>query len=158
MPSLSATPSGVSSSLLKRKGLSTGRGHSSWTHPLQFPDFLIKLPRQAAGLSSFFPEMAFLRTSSAFQSSEAHCYSIPGLCLPGHPLPSLCAVICVYCVLSCFSRVQLFPTLWTLVRQAPLSMGFSRQEYWCREFPGGPVARTLHSQCRGPGFNPWTGS
>ena len=34
------------------------------------------------------------------------------------------------CVLSCFSRVQLFVTHWTLVRQAPLSMGFSRQEYW----------------------------
>ena len=32
------------------------------------------------------------------------------------------------CVLSCFSRVQLLVTLWTVVRQAPLSMGFSRQE------------------------------
>ena len=28
------------------------------------------------------------------------------------------------------SRVQLFATPWTLARQAPLSMGFSRQEYW----------------------------
>ena len=37
--------------------------------------------------------------------------------------------ICVrVCVLSCFSRV--FGTLWTVARQAPLSMGFSRQEYW----------------------------
>ena len=27
-------------------------------------------------------------------------------------------------------RVQLFTTPWTLARQAPLSMGFSRQEYW----------------------------
>ena len=26
--------------------------------------------------------------------------------------------------------VQLFETLWTVVCQAPLSMGFSRQEYW----------------------------
>ena len=25
---------------------------------------------------------------------------------------------------------NLFPTLWTVARQAPLSMGFSRQEYW----------------------------
>ena len=25
---------------------------------------------------------------------------------------------------------MLFATLWTVVRQAPLSMGFSRQEYW----------------------------
>ena len=34
------------------------------------------------------------------------------------------------CVLSCFSRVQLSVTLWTVARQAPLSMRFSRQEYW----------------------------
>ena len=30
------------------------------------------------------------------------------------------------------SHVQLFPTLWTIAHQAPLSMGFSRQEYWSR--------------------------
>ena len=34
------------------------------------------------------------------------------------------------CVLSCFSHVQLIATLWTTACQAPLSMGFSRQEYW----------------------------
>ena len=32
--------------------------------------------------------------------------------------------------LSCFSCVRLFATLWTVARQARLSMGFSRQEYW----------------------------
>ena len=40
--------------------------------------------------------------------------------------------VCVYggaCaqLLSC---VQLIVTLWAVARQAPLSMGFSRQEYW----------------------------
>ena len=34
------------------------------------------------------------------------------------------------CVLSHFSHVQLFVTLWTIACQAPLFMGFSRQEYW----------------------------
>ena len=34
------------------------------------------------------------------------------------------------CMLSCFSCVQLFTTPWTAACQAPLSMGFSRQEYW----------------------------
>ena len=34
------------------------------------------------------------------------------------------------CVLSCFSRVRFFVTLWTVALQDPLSMGFSRQEYW----------------------------
>ena len=37
---------------------------------------------------------------------------------------------CVSCVLRCFSRVRLFSTPWTVARQAPLSVGFSRQEYW----------------------------
>ena len=32
--------------------------------------------------------------------------------------------------LSCFSCVQLLATLWTVAHQAPLPMGFSRQEYW----------------------------
>ena len=38
------------------------------------------------------------------------------------------AVGCV--MLSPFSRVRLFVTLWTVAHQAPLSMGVSRQEYW----------------------------
>ena len=32
--------------------------------------------------------------------------------------------------LSSFSRVQLFVIPWTAALQAPLSLGFSRQEYW----------------------------
>ena len=34
------------------------------------------------------------------------------------------------CVHVCSSLVQLFAASWTVSRQAPLSMGFSRQEYW----------------------------
>ena len=33
-------------------------------------------------------------------------------------------------VLNRFSHVQLFVAPWTVACQAPLSMGFSRQEYW----------------------------
>ena len=33
-------------------------------------------------------------------------------------------------VLSHFSRVWIFATPWTIALQAPLSMGFSRKEYW----------------------------
>ena len=33
-------------------------------------------------------------------------------------------------MLSHFSRVQLFATLWTVAYQAPQSMEFFRQEYW----------------------------
>ena len=39
--------------------------------------------------------------------------------------------LCVHvCMLSCFSRVRLFVTPWTVAYQAPLSTGFSRQESW----------------------------
>ena len=34
--------------------------------------------------------------------------------------------------MSALSHVQLFATSWTLAYQAPLSIGFSRQEYWSR--------------------------
>ena len=37
-------------------------------------------------------------------------------------------------MLNCFSRVRLFATPWTVARQAPLSMGFSRKEY-CSGLP-----------------------
>ena len=38
--------------------------------------------------------------------------------------------MCV-CVCACtLSHLQLFVTLWTVVCQAPLSLGFSRQDYW----------------------------
>ena len=38
----------------------------------------------------------------------------------------VCERMCVHaCMLNC---VQLFATSWTVVHQAPLSMGFSRQE------------------------------
>ena len=33
------------------------------------------------------------------------------------------------CMLSCLNHFQLFATLRTVARQAPLSIGFSRQEY-----------------------------
>ena len=37
------------------------------------------------------------------------------------------------CILCRFTHVWFFATLWTVARQAPLSMGFSRQEfYWSR--------------------------
>ena len=41
-------------------------------------------------------------------------------------------------MLSRFSCVQLFATLWIAALQAPLSMEFSRQEYWS-ELPSPPL-------------------
>ena len=47
------------------------------------------------------------------------------------------------CVLNCFSRVWLFLSLWTVILQAALSMGFSRQEYWSG-FPYSPPGDLLY--------------
>ena len=45
-------------------------------------------------------------------------------------IPILSTFNLVVCVCLCvFSCVRLY-TLWTIACQAPLSMGFSRQEYW----------------------------
>ena len=37
---------------------------------------------------------------------------------------------CLCAMLRCFHCIILFVTPWTVAHQAPLSMGFSRQEYW----------------------------
>ena len=41
------------------------------------------------------------------------------------------------CVLGSFSCVRLFATQWTVTCQAPLFMGFCKQEYW-NSFPCPP--------------------
>ena len=56
-----------------------------------------------------------------------YCFVCVCVCVCGHNLTCHCEV---YMLLSCFSCVQLFVTPWTLACQAPLSMGFFRQEYW----------------------------
>ena len=50
-------------------------------------------------------------------------------------------IACHVCVLKHFGRVRLFATLRTIARQAPLSVGFSRQEHrsgWPCPPPGDP--------------------
>ena len=35
---------------------------------------------------------------------------------------------------------------------------YSNYKEKMKDFPGGPVAKTFCSQCRGPGFDPWSGN
>ena len=49
--------------------------------------------------------------------------------LSGCPPEHITTLLTGY-VLSHFSCVQLFATLWTVAHQALLSMGFSKQDYW----------------------------
>ena len=83
-----------------------------------------------------------------FQSQEIHIAMIlltKSLILFGFHMNSVCVCVCVCvqlyairsmyrfmhaCMLSCFSHVRLCATPWTETHQAPLSTGFSRQEYW----------------------------
>ena len=57
--------------------------------------------------------MHSLRIISPWSQLEVHIFRPPGRSM-----------------LSRFSRVQLFTTLWTVACQAPLSVEFSRQECW----------------------------
>ena len=52
------------------------------------------------------------------------------------------------CMPSYFSHVQLFATPWTVAHQAPLSMGFSRQEFWSG------LPRPLPCHLPNPGIEP----
>ena len=47
-----------------------------------------------------------------------------------NPVWIVCVCMPESYMLSHFSRVRLFATPWTVAHQAPLSMKFSRQEYW----------------------------
>ena len=47
----------------------------------------------------------------------------------------------VLCYARAFSHVRLFVTPRAVVRQAPLSMGFSRQEYWSALLQGSSQPR-----------------
>ena len=62
-------------------------------------------------------------------------------------------VVCIYiylkvCVRAKWLQSQFFVTLWTVAHQAPLSMGFSRQEFWS-ELPCPPPGELLN-----PGTEP----
>ena len=50
------------------------------------------------------------------------------MCIEKNVLQHNKGCVCVYA--KSFSRIQLFATLWIVAHQAPLSMGFFRQEYW----------------------------
>ena len=54
-------------------------------------------------------------------------------------IPNICMHVLLL-LLSHFSRVRLCATPWTAAYQAPLSLGFSRQEYWS----GVPLPSPMH--------------
>ena len=80
-------------------------------------------PQRTPFFSPLFP--AFI---PSFIPVSAHNKSLPNSSDKSLFHHFLCPVH--VCVLSCFNCIILCATLWTVALQAPLSMGFSRQEYW----------------------------
>lgn len=58
--------------------------------------------------------------------------------LPFSSIVCVCVCVCRFqaWVLSCFSCLQLFVTLWAIAHQDSLSMGFPKQKYWRGLTPG----------------------
>jgi len=90
----------------------------------------------------FFLHSKWLCHTFIFHVSHNHRFFGPSA---KYKLSDIFYIIIVCAVLSC---VQLFATLWTVAHQAPLSMGFSRQEYW-RGLPCRPPG-----DLPDPGINP----
>ena len=89
-----------------------------------------------------FAAAAAAAAAKSLQSCLTLCDPIDGL-PPGFPIPGILKARTLEWVAISFSnawkwkvkvkslsRVQLLATPWTAAYQAPLSMGFSRQEYW----------------------------
>ena len=99
--------------------------------PMMWPLLLPHVRWGNWGLERFISQLS--QWLSCGLNRESMFWTAP-LYHPGqnHSIPKL-----VLCVLSHFSCVQLFVTPWTVASQAPLSMGFSGQEYWSG-LPGPP--------------------
>ena len=89
-----------------------------------------------------FPLSITAAAAKSLQSCPTLCYPIDGS-PPGSPVPGLLPARTLEWVAIFFSNawkwkvkvkslscVRLVATPWTAAHQAPLSMGFSRQEYW----------------------------
>ena len=94
--------------------------HSStlaWKIPwTEEPDRLQSMGLQRVGYDWDIFNIDQVQLISVFSLSIVHAFFVPK-----NPLKVK---------VKSFSHVQLFATSWTVVYQAPPSMGFSRQEYW----------------------------
>ena len=97
------------------------------------------LPKCIQNLFFFFffavdPDLLIQYSFLQVEKLDFQLGSCPERQIPIIKLQTLYIYIYVYtidaCTLSHFSGVWLFATLWTIAHQAPLCMGFSRQEHW----------------------------
>ena len=83
------------------------------SHPLMLPS-LCWFPSASVQSEQAFCTILVYRSKGLFNSDYFHKGKM---------------IVCAH-ALSHFSRVRLCAILWTIAHQAPLSLGFSRQEYW----------------------------
>ena len=88
---------------------------------------MLKLP----GHQKLNNEHIYENTQSPLQQQkEKSVFWGPGISFGGSLAQNIFKIRLHVCLLSHSSRVQFFATLWIAARQAPLSMGLSRQEHW----------------------------
>ena len=77
-----------------------------------------------------FIDQFLCKLAPSLVASLTHCPQPVGF--EAHSGPRICNYFSISGarVLSCCRRVRLSVTPWTVARQAPLSMGFPRQEDW----------------------------
>ena len=93
------------------------------TPPSRSPYSTWSVPFISCGWRNKLPHTLWLRTTDFFKKNLAFFFLLLS-CVNSLYILDACFV------LSCFSHVRLFATLWIVTHQAPLSMGFSRQEHW----------------------------
>ena len=106
----------------------------SWLH-----HFRAELGEFLAGINLLLGKMVMIEASVS-QGSVNSAEALPRLCYIKHLAQGLANRLLL--LLSRFSRVRLCVTLWTAAHQAPLPLGFSRQEHWSGlPFPSPPANR-----------------
>ena len=106
------------------------------------------------------PSVLLLENNKADFCSNRHT-KVSGWCTQGaHLQPGMQVPLQGSCCESGSPRITEPGLCWAGSRG---TRGGQRQMWvqkWesCWDFPGGPVAKTLHSQCRGPRFDPWSGN
>ena len=116
------------------KEMATHSSILAWRIPwTEEPDGLQSMGSQRVNYDKVTNTLTFTQSFSLFLNGSYSMYSC--VWLLSFVLMSVIVIqvsVSVYCVcvLSCLSHIQLFVTPWTVAHQAPLSMGFSRQEYW----------------------------
>ena len=123
--------------LKKEKKKSQKRPHCHWSHPCFLCFLLPTSPHLPSDYTSFYPHSKGKVLGGIFSTYCSCVGSQESMCLPWPPFT-------VFLLFSSFQGdrgedrsevkvTQSCPTLatpWTVACKVPLSMGFSRQEYW----------------------------